>query len=208
MLLAFGVMCAVFERQSSGRGQVVDASILQGATLLMSLFYASIASTDWPMVRGSGRLDGAAPYYRVYETADGQFMAVGAVERLFYAEFVSKLGFSIDSLPDRNDSRNWPELIRQFSERFRSKSRSEWATIFDGSDGCVTPVLTPAEAPLHPQHSSSKNFAPWREGYIVGPAPTFDRSKPDSYHDSKPGDGIGVLASWGVPIHSLDGLIA
>jgi alpha-methylacyl-CoA racemase len=182
MMLAFGVVAALVERQTSGRGQVVETSILEATTQLMSLFYyARAANGAWETgerrsddaSHAETMLSGQGPFYRVYETADECYIAVGAVETPFYREFVARLGLDVDDLPDRLDPASWPELSERFASVLRARTRAEWEEIFEGSDACVVPVLSPAEAPRHPQHVAMGTFASEGTGWVPNVAPDF-----------------------------------
>ncbi len=176
LFLAFGVLGALFERSRSGRGQVVDAAMVDGAGSLMTMMYEMLRHGWWRDERGSNLLDGAAPFYTTYATADGGFVSVGALEPRFYAELLAGLGLSADELPPREARESWPELRRTFAERFAARTRDEWASVFGDGDACVEPVMTLSEAPEHPQLAARSTFV--EVGGIVeaGPAPRFDRT--------------------------------
>ncbi|KAA0234032.1 MAG: Acetyl-CoA:oxalate CoA-transferase [Acidimicrobiales bacterium] len=201
LLLAWGIACALVERQSSGRGQVVDAAMIDGSALLMTPIFGAHASGFWSDERGTNMLDSGAPWYDVYETADGKWMSVGAVEPQFYAELLATLGLGDDpTLPDQHDVSRWPELRRRLSEVFRRRTRREWEEVFEDVDACVAPVLTMAEAPDHPQNRAWGTFC--RIGGVVqpAPAPRFDRSVPDPPSVPQPAGANTdeALRSWGV----------
>jgi alpha-methylacyl-CoA racemase len=149
LYLCLGVLAALLERARSGLGQVIDAAIIDGTASLLSGIFGMSAAGQWSDRRGVNLLDTGAPYYDVYETADGQWMSVGAIEPQFYAEFVSLLG--IEDLPDREDQAHWPTLRERFTQRFAERTRAEWERTFANSDACVTPVLTLAEAAANDQ---------------------------------------------------------
>jgi alpha-methylacyl-CoA racemase len=176
MLLAVGVLAALVERERSGLGQVVDAAMVDGSALLTSFIYGMLATETWQDRRGSNMLDGGAPWYDTYETADGGYVAVGAIEPQFYAALLDGLGLARADLPSQLDPAGWPELRRRFAEAFATRSRDEWAEVFAGTDACVAPVLGLAEAPQHP-HAVARN-AFIEVGGITqpAPAPRFDRS--------------------------------
>lgn len=150
MLLALGLMAALVEAKSTGRGQVVDASVLGGTNLLMTMFQGLLAGGSWSVERSTNFLDGTAPYYRVYRTSDGRMVAVGCIEPKFYAQMIGRLGFDPEDLPDQMDRARWPELAAILGARFGSMTRDEVTDLFAGSDCCVTPVLDMAEAMEHP----------------------------------------------------------
>lgn len=147
MFLVMGVLSALFERQSSGLGQVVDAAMVDGVSALSMMPWSFRASGLWEDERESNMLDGGAPFYRVYECADGGHMAVGAIEPQFYALVLAGLGLDPEALPHQIDKSRWPELQKTFEEAFAAKTRDEWTAIFSGVDACVTPVLSMEEAP-------------------------------------------------------------
>jgi alpha-methylacyl-CoA racemase len=178
MLLALGVLAALVERARSGLGQVIDAAMVDGSALLTSFLYGLRATGGWQDERGSNLLDGGAPFYDTYQTADGRYVAVGALEPQFYAALLAGLGLADAGLPAQYDRAGWPLLRQRFTEAFARRSRDEWAEAFAGTDACVAPVLGLAEAPGHPH-------AVVREAFIeVGgltqpaPAPRFSRSAP------------------------------
>ncbi|MDQ6685381.1 MAG: CoA transferase, partial [Pseudomonadota bacterium] len=158
LLLAFGIVCALNERQRSGAGQVVDAAMVEGASLLTTMFSGLRAAGLWRDERGSNSLDSGAPWYDSYETADGGYVAVGALEGRFYAALLRGLELDPAALPDRSEHARWPELRRVFASRFRQRSRDEWCRVFADSDACVAPVLTFAEAPRHAQAVARQSF--------------------------------------------------
>ena len=192
MLLAFGIACAAWERDRSGLGQVVDAAMIDGAALMMAPFITGRQSGGWG-ARGTNMLDTGAPFYEVYETADGRWMAVGAIEPQFY-ELLLK-GLELTSVPDRWDRASWPKLKQLFAGVFRTRTRAEWCTVFDGTDACVAPVLEPAEAMLHDHHVARGTFTSGQPA----PAPRFSRSAtgPPSPGSHAGADADAALGAWG-----------
>jgi alpha-methylacyl-CoA racemase len=149
MLCGLGILLALIEREKSGKGQVVDAAMVDGATHLLTYFFGLLAHGLMTPDIGTNMLDGGAPYYQTYETADGKFMAVGAIEARFYELFIEGLGLDPSSLPPQNDQARWPELRARFAEVFRTRTRDEWTAIFEGKDACVAPVLELHEVSFH-----------------------------------------------------------
>jgi alpha-methylacyl-CoA racemase len=179
MFLLVGVLAALVERQTSGRGQVIDAAIVDGVSVLGQMIWAFRGIGLWSDERGGNMLDTGAPYYDTYETADGKYMAVGAIEPQFYAELLIGLGLSDRAnLPDRNDSAHWETLREMFTHAFRSRTRDEWSAVFDRTDACVTPVLTFAEA-ADDAHMSARGAVSVIDGVMqASVAPRFSRSVP------------------------------
>ncbi len=177
MTSAFGIVCALLERERSGLGQVVDGAIVEGCTLLATMFHELIAmGLHDESQRGANVLDGGAPYYDVYETADARWFAVGAVEPQFYAILLDGLGLDQEDLPDRSDTLQWPELRERFAAAFRSRTRDEWTVVFDGTDACATPVLLPSECHDHPQHRARRTFVDVAGVRQPAPAPRLSRT--------------------------------
>jgi len=178
MYLAFGVLAALLERGTSGSGQVVDAAMVDGASSLMSIFYELQAIGYWEDRRGSNLLDGGAPFYRTYETADARYVAVGAIEPQFYAALVAGLEIDPVDLPHQLDRERWPEVAARLATVFRSRTLASWQEVFEGTDACVTPVLGMGEAPRHPHNAARQTFIT-RDGHVApAPAPRFSRSRP------------------------------
>lgn len=177
MLLAFGIACALVEARSSGRGQVVDAAMVDGAAVLMTMFHAFRAMGIWEDRRGSNLLDTGAYFYEVYETADGKYVSIGSLERQFYDTLLDKLGLADDpSLPRQHDKSQWPAMKERFAEIFRTKTRDEWCALLEGTDACFAPVLSMAEAPEHPHNRARGTFVE-RDGVVQpAPAPRFSRT--------------------------------
>jgi alpha-methylacyl-CoA racemase len=199
MLLALGVLAALLERERSGLGQVVDAAMVDGSALLTSFVYGLRAAGGWQDARGVNLLDGGAPFYDTYETADGEYVAVGALEPQFYAALLAGLGLADAGLPAQHDRAGWPVLRARFAEVFATRTRDEWAAAFAGSDGCVAPVLSAAEAPGHPHNVSRGTFAEIGGVVQPAPAPRFGRSAADApAPPPRPGaDTDTVLAELG-----------
>jgi alpha-methylacyl-CoA racemase len=176
MLLAVGVLAALVERAGSGRGQVVDAAMVDGSALLTTFVYGMRAAGMWRDERGTNLLDGGAPFYDTYETADGRHVAVGALEPQFYAELLNRLGLDGEDLPPQMDVAGWPVLRARFAEVFKKRTRDEWAAEFEGTDACVAAVLTPGEAPGHRHNAARGTFADVGGVVQPAPAPRFSRT--------------------------------
>jgi alpha-methylacyl-CoA racemase len=210
MMLAFGVAAALVSVQRTGKGQVIDAAMVDGAAALMTMTYTLRASGIWKDVRGTNMLDTGAPFYEVYETSDGGYMGVGAIEPQFYAELVRLLGFKPDELPDQNDRPRWPEMKERFAEVFATRTRDEWEEIFTGTDACVAPVLSPGEAPDHPHLRARGTFTEVAGVVQPAPAPRFSGT-PGAIRRPPPNPGQhgdDALAEWGLDRGDIDGLRA
>ncbi len=195
-MLLIGVLAALLRARTTGRGEVVDAAMVDGSASLLTLVYERMIAGRWQDVRGVNGLDGGAPWYDVYETRDGRFMAVGCNEPEFYRIFVSTFGFDPEQLPDRDDRANWPALRARFTERFAERTREEWTAVFEGVDACVTPVLSLLEAPDHPHLAARATFRRFDGHVVPGPAPRFGG---DAGEVSGPSVAIGAeaaLARW------------
>jgi alpha-methylacyl-CoA racemase len=178
MLLAFGMACGLLEAQRSGRGQVVDVAMTDGAALLFGAISGLHASGYWTDERGANLLDSGAHFYDVYETSDGQYVSIGAIEPQFYAILLDKLGLAGVDLPAQMDRAAWPALTERFAAIFRTKTRDEWCRIMEGTDICFAPVLGIAEAPEH-HHSRARHAHVNVDGaWQPAPAPRFSRTPP------------------------------
>ena len=200
MLLALGILAALVERAGSGLGQVVDAAMVDGSALLTAFVYGMRASGTWQVKRGSNLLDGGAPFYDTYATADGQYVAVGALEPQFYAALLAGLGLAGADLPAQQDRSGWPVLRQRFAAVFASRTRAEWEQVFAGTDACVAPVLSMAEAPEH-EHATARNAFVEVGGVTQpAPAPRFGRtSAAGPAAPPRPGqDTDAVLAGLGL----------
>ena len=200
MLLAFGVVCALLEAGRSGKGQVVDAAMVDGAAVLMQMMYGMRAMGIWHDERGTNMLDSGAHFYDVYETRDGRHVSIGSIEPQFYAELLEKTGLAGEDLPAQLDRSQWPKLHERLTAIFKSRTRDEWCEIMEGSDVCFAPVLSMGEAPHHPHNVARGTFIE-RGGVVqAGPAPRFSRTAPEIV---RPAPHIGqdsdaVLESHGV----------
>src|SRR5215813_2227778 len=200
MLLAVGILAALVERASSGLGQVVDAAMVDGSALLTSFVYGMRASGAWQDKRGSNLLDGGAPFYDTYATADGQYVAVGALEPQFYAALLHGLGLTGAEMPEQLDREGWPVLRERFAAAFASRTRAEWEQVFAGTDACVAPVLNLAEAPVHTHAAARGAFIETGGVTQPAPAPRFGRTAAaEPPPPPRPGqDTDAVLAGLGL----------
>jgi alpha-methylacyl-CoA racemase len=172
LMAAFGILCALFERERSGRGQYIDAAMVDGAASLMAVHFAQKGSRSKP---GVGLLGGGAPFYKCYECRDGGYLAVGAIEPRFFAELCAAT--ELDFVDEQMNRERWPEQTEAFRRRFLEKSRDEWMAIFEGGDACVAPVLELDEAPGHPHNEARGTFPIGPDGERhVAPAPRLERT--------------------------------
>jgi alpha-methylacyl-CoA racemase len=206
MFLALGLVASVLAARATGRGRVVDAAIVDGTAVLQAMTYGLLADGRWADERGANLLDTGAPFYDVYETADGRHMAVGALEVQFYAAFTGIL-FAPDAvpgdLPAQHDRGRWPELRARLAARFAERSQEEWSRVFSGTDACVAPVRTMTEAPADPHLAARGTYV--TEGGVVQPAPA------PRFGDGTPGAAIGALSPGRIAhagAHTRDVLIA
>jgi alpha-methylacyl-CoA racemase len=199
MLLAFGMVAAVVSAQRTGEGQVVDAAMVDGAASLMTMTYTLRASGIWNDVRGTNLLDTGAHFYEVYETSDGGFIGVGAIEPQFYAELIRLMGLDDVDLSAQMDRDTWPAMKERFAVVFAAKTRKEWEAVFEGSDACAAPVLSPAEAPDHPHNKFRGTFSEVAGVVQPSPSPRFEGT-PGSIRRPPPNPGQHgdeALADWG-----------
>jgi alpha-methylacyl-CoA racemase len=196
MLLAFGIVAALWERSTSGQGQIIDAAMLDGSALLATTFAGLRAAGLWTDVRGTNLIDGGAPYYGAYETADGKYMAVGAIEGKFQQELVRLIG--LDDLVGREiQPAEWPLVKERVATAFRTRTREEWCQILEGTESCASPVLSPSEAPHHPHNVERRSFVTLDGITQPAPAPRFSRTVPET--PAPPRDNVSVgdaLAQW------------
>jgi len=208
MFLAFGVVCALLEAQRSGRGQVVDAAMVDGAAYLLAGIYGLYSQGSWKDERGVNFVDSGAPWYDVYQTKDGKWLSVGAIEQRFYAELVDKLGLGSAGLPKQHDRKGWPILRERFAAAIASRTRDEWEHVFTESDACVAPVLAMSEVEHHPHNRARGTFV-CRDGVLQpGPAPRFSRTPPQMGAPSggRGADGQAILSDWGLAAAEIDAL--
>jgi alpha-methylacyl-CoA racemase len=180
MLLAFGIVAALYERAQSGQGQVVDAAMTDGSALLMNGLYPGMQTGNWKPERGSNMLDGGAHFYGAYETKDGKYVSIGSIEPQFYALLLDKLGIAgDDSLPKQMSREHWPQLQDKFAAIFKTRTRDEWDAIMLGTDICYAPILSFAEAVNHPHNAARNTFVDVGGIRQAAPAPRFSRTAPE-----------------------------
>jgi alpha-methylacyl-CoA racemase len=208
MLLGFGVACALIEAQRSGKGQVVDAAMVEGASLLAAMFSGFLAANNWSEERGANILDTGAPWYNVYETKDGKYVSIGSIETRFFEELIQRLGLA--NVPPQHDRSRWPEMKTLFEKTFRSKTRDEWVRVFEGSDACFAPVLSFSEARRDPHNVFRKSHLDVGGVVQPSPAPRYSRT-PATVRRAPPERGEGgaqALAEWGFNKSEIEGLIS
>ena len=199
MLLAFGIACALLERVQSGRGQVVDAAMVDGAATLMTMMQALRQMGQWREERGSNMLDSGAHFYDVYETADGKYVSIGSIEPKFYALLLEKTGLADEALPKQLDRSQWPAMQERMEAIFRTRTRDEWCELLEGTDVCFAPVLEMSEAPEHPHLKARQTFVEHTGRVQPAPAPRFSRTPGGiSRPAAEPGQhSEEALADWG-----------
>lgn len=198
MLLAYGLVCGMLEASRSGEGQVIDAAMVDGAAALMAMFF-SMAGNGFKDQRGSNMLDGGAHFYNTYETKDGEYVCVGAIEPQFYAELVEKSGVDANRFGPQMDAGQWAPFKDELAEVFKQKTRAEWCAIMEGSDVCFAPVLSILEAPQHPHNKHRATFVDVDGVIQPAPAPRFSRTQAEISHAARPpgADTREVLADIG-----------
>lgn len=218
MLLAFGILCALLETSRSGKGQVVDAAMLDGTITLMAMFHAFRSAGQFDEQTGTHFLSGAAHFYDTYETQDGKFLAVGALEPQFYHQFLEIAGLGesqlagagFNPIPGRMDASTWPAFKQQLAAAFKQKTREEWCQLFDGTDACVSPVLSTTEASQHPHNIARGNFVEVDGVLQQAPAPRFNRTPgvtPKTPRKPR-ADSRNLLAEAGYSPAEIDALLA
>jgi alpha-methylacyl-CoA racemase len=200
MLLAYGIVCGLLSAKSTGQGQVVDAAMVDGAAVLMTMFHAFRAMGVWEDERGTNMLDSGAHFYDVYETADGKYVSIGSIEPQFYAELLRLTGLDGEDLPYQHDRSQWPALKERLAAIFTTKTRDEWCQIMEGTDVCFAPVLSLAEAPNHPHNVERQTFLELHGVVQPAPAPRFSATpatvqRPPSHAGQHTDE---VLAEWGL----------
>jgi len=197
LYLAFGVVCGILEARRSGKGQVVDAAMLDGAASLMSVFYGMHAQGFWQDARGVNLLDSGAPFYDTYETRDGKWIALGSLETEFYRELLEKLGIHDEDVNTRLDRTRWLEVKGRIATVIRTRTRNEWDALLLGTDVCYAPVLSLSEAPHHPHNVAREVFVELDGVVQPAPAPRFSRTPPEIQGPPRAPDSEAVLKDWG-----------
>ena len=206
--LAMGILAALLEAGRSGRGQVVDAAMVDGAASLMTMFYGMHAGGVWQDQRGSNFLDGAAPFYRAYRTSDEQYVIVCAIERRFFKALLELLGIDDIDLAEQHNKRNWSVQIERFEAVFASKTRDEWCDLLEGTDACFAPVLSLTDAPEHEHNKARRTFIELNGVVQPAPAPRFSRtvSEIGRAPTGTNADSRSVLSDWGLSESEIDNL--
>jgi alpha-methylacyl-CoA racemase len=208
LYLALGMVAGILETQKSGKGQVVDAAMVDGAASLMTAIYGIHGSGRWTDNRGDNILDSGAHYYDVYETKDGKYVSIGSIETKFYDELLELSGLKKEELARQNDRDAWPAMKQKVAACFKTKTRDEWCKIMEGSDVCFAPVLSMTEAPKHPHNRHRGTFI--EDGGVIqpGPAPRFSRTPSKIQRPpAHPGEHTEeALRDWGFSASDLDGL--
>jgi alpha-methylacyl-CoA racemase len=210
MLLAFGMACALFESQRSGKGQVIDAAMVDGAASLMAMFYGLRAAGLWTDERASNFLDSGAHYYDTYETSDGKWISVGSIEPQFYQLLLRHSGIDDPQFQNQNAREKWPEFKKRMTEIFKTRTREEWCGIMQGTDVCFGPVLTMGEALEHPHNVARKTFVEIDGVPQPAPAPRFSRTPPEVRGPALmgPEHTQSALQDWGITKKEIEKLIA
>ena len=207
MLLAFGMVCGLLEATRSGQGQVVDAAMVDGTALLFGAAFGAFQAGKWRDQRAANMLDGAAPFYTTYATADGKFVSVGAIEPQFYATLLRLTDLEAASLPDQHDRSAWPAMKERLAAIFRTRTRDEWCALMEGTDVCFAPVLSIAEAPDHPHARARHAYMDMNGVPQPAPAPRFSRTAGAAFVAPKRGaDTDQVLTEAGFSTAEIDAL--
>ncbi len=208
LYLAFGVACGIIEAKRSGKGQVVDAAMTDGASSLMAMTYTMFAENLWSDERGSSMLDSGAHFYDTYETKDGKYVAIGSIEPQFYKLLLEKTGITDPAFVNYMDRNAWPALKQKLAAVIKTKTRDEWDAIMLGTDVCYAPVLSLSEAPRHPHNVARNTFV--EIGGVTQPAaaPRFSRTEPEAKPVALPVDSKDALAGWGFSKGDIEALQA
>lgn len=208
LLLAFGMVCALLEARASGQGQVVDAAMTDGSALLMTMMYGFKAAGRWSSEKGTNLLDGGAHFYDAYECADGQWVAIGAIEPQFYALLLAQCGLDDPPFQEQMKREQWPTLKAKLAAVFKTRTRHEWCKLMEGTDVCFAPVLDMDEAPEHPHNQARRTFIEIDGVTQPGPAPRFSRTAPEIQRPPpQPGENAAAaLADWGFSAEEIAAL--
>ena len=199
LYLAFGLVCGILEARQSGRGQVVDTAMIDGAASLMTAFHGAVAAGLATHERGSNHLDGGAHFYNAFECADGGWISVAPIEGKFYAELLRRLDIDPASMPPQMDHDGWPAAQARLAALFKTRTRDQWCAILEGTDACFAPVLTTDEAPRHPHHIARGTYVEIDEIVQPAPAPRFSQTRPERPIPPQPSDpdqAEAALAPW------------
>ncbi len=206
LYLVFGIVCGILESRSSGLCQIVDAAMVDGAASLMTVFHGMMAAGSWRDERGVNLLDSGAHFYNTYETSDGKWVALGAIEPKFYGELLKKLQISDPAFDAEMDRQAWPLLRSKTAAIIKSKTRAEWDSILVGQNVCYAPVLSLAEAPEHPHNVARGTFVTIDGIVQPAPAPRFSRTQPEAPGPPQEVDAEGALSRWGFSRPEIDAL--
>jgi len=203
LYLAFGLVCGILEAQRSGRGQVVDAAMVDGAASLMTAFHGLVAAGLATHERGANHLDTGSHFYNVYECADGRWISIAPIEGKFYAELLRRLDIDPATMPPQMDRAHWPEAQARLTALFKTRKCAEWCNLLEGTDACFAPVLTTDEAPHHPHNAARQTYIEIDGIVQPAPAPRFSRTVPDQpippQSPSRGGEAEAALAAWFEP---------
>ncbi len=208
LYLALGLACGIIEAQRSGKGQVVDAAMVDGAASLATMFFGMRAAGQMSLTRGENVLDSGAFFYDVYECRDGKYVALACIEDKFLAEFLERMEIDAREMPAKLDKKRWPAAKALLAERFKTRTREEWCRLLEGSDACFAPVLSMEEAPAHPHNLARGTFIEVDGIVQPGPAPRFSRTPAATPSPPEaPGErGNASLAQWGFAPDEIDAL--
>jgi len=203
LYLAFGIVCGILEAQRSGKGQVVDAAMVDGAASLMTAFHGLVAAGLATHERGTNHLDTGSHFYNVYECADGRWISIAPIEAKFYAELLRRLDLDPETLPPQMDREHWPGAQAQLAALFKTRTRDEWCALLEGTDACFAPVLTTDDAPTHPHNAARQTYIEIDGIVQPAPAPRFSRTVPDlpmpPQEPSRGEAAEAALAGWLAP---------
>lgn len=210
LMLAFGIVCGIFEARQSGKGQIIDAAMTDGSAVLMAMIYGLKAAGRWTNDKGANLLDGGAHFYDTYQCADGRWVAIGSIEPQFYKLLLEKTGIPDPDFQSQMDQSKWPQLKAKLAEVIKTKTRDEWCALMEGTDVCFAPVLDMDEAPLHPHNRERQTFVEVNGVMQPAPAPRFSRTQPAIQSSSSV---VGehtkeTLAEWGLSKDEIEPLEA